>query len=246
MDECQPIIIDGEKSKYLISPKGYVISTQFQGSDNKHVILKNHVLESGYNTVCLYHNGKKYWKYVHRLVAIEFIPIPEKYTKLGLASNDLEVNHINGTFEGKSNNDVSNLEWATSSDNKYHAYATKLKKTCEECPSSKYNNNQIVRVCELLEENKLGNRDIWKLTGVSVTTIQAILSRQQWKDISSEYDFSNHKKRHILYPESIKDEAKDLLKNSDLSFKDIGDIIGMTRNAVWYINRQYKIRKACK
>lgn len=232
------IFIDGEKSKYVISNRGYVISHQ---TDCK-VILKNHVLESGYNVVCLYHNEKKHWKYIHRLVAEAFIPIPDEYLKQNLTYRDLEVNHIDGTHVGKSNNNIWNLEWNTSSDNKFHAYRTGLKKSCEDCPASSYSNKQIEKVCKLLEEGELGNREIWKMTGVSVTTIQSILSRTQWKDISIKYDFSKRKKRHILYSDKEKEVAIDLLRNSDLSLKDIGDIAGMTRNAVWALNKKHNIR----
>lgn len=237
-EKIKDIFIDNEKSNYKISNKGYVISYY-----NGYRKLKNNVMDSGYNIVCLYHNGKKYWKYVHRLVAEAFIDIPEKYINQGLIMKDLEVNHKNGSFEGKSDNSETNLEWCTSSENKYHAYKNNLKKQGEKHPCSKYSELQIKRVCELLESNKYGNREIWKITSVSVSTIQAILSHKQWKHISMNYDFSNHKKRHVKYSQKTIDEAIELLTNSDLSFKDIGDLIGMTRNSVWFVNKKHEIRK---
>lgn len=159
-----------------------------------------------------------------------------------MTKNDLEVNHIDGTFSGKSNNIYTNLEWVTSSDNKIHAYNSGLKKSCENHYASVYTNEQINEVCLLLEENQLGNRDIWLKTGVSVNTIQSILSGTQWKGISKFYDFSNHKKRHIVYPIHIKNKAIELLKDTTLSCKEIGDILGMTRNSVWALDKKLNIR----
>lgn len=55
----------------------------------------------GYLKVELYKNKKKTSFFVHRLVAIAFLPNPE---------NLPDVNHKD---EDKTNNDISNLEWMT-------------------------------------------------------------------------------------------------------------------------------------
>ena len=59
----------------------------------------------GYYQVCLSKEGKVSKKRIHRLVAEAYIPNPE---------NKCDVNHKD---EDKSNNHVSNLEWATRSEN---------------------------------------------------------------------------------------------------------------------------------
>ena len=63
----------------------------------------------GYKFVWLYKNNKGHRRYVHRLVAEAFIPNPE---------SKKTVNHKDGD---KSNNHVTNLEWATYKENNDHA-----------------------------------------------------------------------------------------------------------------------------
>lgn len=75
-----------------------------------------------YRVVSRTNNGKQEQFYVHRMVAEAFLPNPEgKET----------VNHIDGD---PSNNCVSNLEWATTSENIKHAYMTGLAPTLETTP----------------------------------------------------------------------------------------------------------------
>ncbi len=66
----------------------------------------------GYKRIKLF--NKEYL--AHRIIAETFIPNPE---------NKPQVNHIDGN---KTNNDVSNLEWVTSSENRRHAFDTGLAK----------------------------------------------------------------------------------------------------------------------
>ena len=65
---------------------------------------------AGYLRTCI--DGRA--QYVHRLVAMKYIPNPE---------NKREVNHKNGI---KDDNRVCNLEWNTSSENTRHAIKTGL------------------------------------------------------------------------------------------------------------------------
>lgn len=68
----------------------------------------------GYHRVAFSHQGKRMSAYVHRLVAMAFIPNPE---------NKETVNHINGN---KTDNRVCNLEWATQKEQKLHSIAHHL------------------------------------------------------------------------------------------------------------------------
>lgn len=76
----------------------------------KNKILSGGINNHGYRQHTLYMNGKQQQFYTHRLVAIAFLENPE---------NKYSVNHKDGN---KLNNVVSNLEWATISENTQHAY----------------------------------------------------------------------------------------------------------------------------
>ena len=84
---------------YKVSEEGVVYSIK------NNVPLKPLNNGNGYLKVNLWKNGKLYNKYIHRLVAEEFIPNPSslKY-----------VDHID---RDKSNNHVSNLRWVSAKEN---------------------------------------------------------------------------------------------------------------------------------
>lgn len=71
-------------------------------------------MKNGYLVYSLHKDGVHIKILVHRLVAKTFIPNPE---------NKPEVNHLDGN---KENNHVSNLEWATPSENMKHSFDTGL------------------------------------------------------------------------------------------------------------------------
>lgn len=71
-------------------------------------ILKPVTSNSGYCCVKLWDRGRGKNSFVHRLVALAFVPNPD---------NKPEVNHIDGD---KKNNSASNLEWVTAAENKRH------------------------------------------------------------------------------------------------------------------------------
>lgn len=77
-------------------------------------VLKCRVAKCGYAMAHFRANRKQWLKYVHRLVAMAFIPNPD---------GKPFVNHIDGD---KTNNNVDNLEWVTPKENSIHAYRTGL------------------------------------------------------------------------------------------------------------------------
>lgn len=91
------------KCDYVALSSGHIYSNK----TNR--ILKPSDNGRGYQHVVLRINGKSIDTYVHRYIAEHFLLNPYGYT---------EVNHIDGD---KTNNAVENLEWCTSSQNKYHS-----------------------------------------------------------------------------------------------------------------------------
>lgn len=87
--------IEGLEGEYAVSSKGRVRNIRTGR------IIDGAYNSRGYKQIKL--KGKYY--YIHRLVALAFIPNP---------NNLPQVNHID---ERKDNNDVSNLEWCTASYN---------------------------------------------------------------------------------------------------------------------------------
>lgn len=100
--------VKGFEQYYEVNPSGQIRNRK------THRVLKP-VKVGGYLVVSLSCNGNNnIRKYVHRLVAETLIPNPE---------NKPTVNHKDGN---KQNPEVTNLEWATRSENTQHAYASGL------------------------------------------------------------------------------------------------------------------------
>lgn len=109
MDEVwKPMPISGYEDLYEVSNYGRVKSLFFR---NNHVVMrKEHILSAtdnghGYKIIGLKNGGKRVNFYVHRLVAMAFIPNPD---------NLPVVDHID---HDRSNNRVDNLQWMTQKDN---------------------------------------------------------------------------------------------------------------------------------
>jgi hypothetical protein len=154
-DDWVPISYKGLETTYVCNENGDIANTKRKGNAYEHSvfkILKPIKMPNEYYVVTLSINGKTYREYVHRIIAMAFLEIPEKYASLNLTVEMLEVNHKDGN---KGNNALYNLEWSTGTDNKKHAYQTGLSKVGEDNSLSLYTNDQVHKVCHLLEENKL-------------------------------------------------------------------------------------------
>lgn len=97
---------------YFISNKGNVYCNLGKGCRNKNktvpmYLLKPRITKGGYSRVYMRQcsTNKRVDRYIHRLVAENFISNPQ---------NKKYVNHIDCT---RTHNDVTNLEWSTAKEN---------------------------------------------------------------------------------------------------------------------------------
>ena len=94
-----------------IHPTADVISSTYRVR-----LMRGSAVDSGYRAVELYSDsGESSQHLIHRLVASAFLPNPH---------NKPTVNHIDGV---KWHNELSNLEWATTSEQQIHALAIGLR-----------------------------------------------------------------------------------------------------------------------
>ena len=107
----KPIL--GYEERYEVSNLGMIRKIQGRYAGR---ILKCFTDSDGYLCISLTKDYKSKSFFVHRLVAMTFIPNLE---------NKPQVNHINGI---KSDNRVENLEWVTASENMQHAWKNGLTK----------------------------------------------------------------------------------------------------------------------
>ena len=198
-DERQ-IFIDGKATNYIATKNGDIIS--YKRDCKNPTILKpiiiqrtdNNKKDGTYNPDLLYRgvnliiDGKEKMFYVHRLIAETFIPNPD---------NKLEVNHIDGK---KGNNCVSNLEWATQSENQFHAFKNGLQKSRKGSKhhAAKINEKIAYEICVLILYSKFSMRIISEKTNSTYEIVSKINKGKRWKHVSNTFDkpfplYSNRK-----------------------------------------------------
>jgi len=116
-------VIEWTKGAYSVSDTGLVRSNERFSIDRtvREKILKPCLINSGYYTVHLKVDGKRYSKLIHRLVAEAFL---EGYFE-GATVDHKDCNKLN--------NNVENLEWVSKSENIKRAYKNGLRYETERC-----------------------------------------------------------------------------------------------------------------
>lgn len=191
------IYIDGVKTSYKISNLGKVKSV----IRNK---IRKPTISAGYYRLPIIVGNKHKNESVHRLVAEAFIP--------NLNEEKNQVNHKDGN---KLNNVYTNLEWVTASENPKHAYDHLLRKNkCgDDSHLSKYNEDSIKQVCELLSKG-FPPLIISEETGVGEKLVYLIRSKKVRKDLVSKYKFpklkGNYSKKNSF---KLRDNIEKMIRN---------------------------------
>lgn len=168
---------------YEINIQGYIRNIK----TNK--FLKWNVNSNGYATVMLCKKGVKRKTFtIHRLIATQFINNP---------LNKPQVNHIDGN---KLNNNINNLEWATSKENVNHCTKILKHNIGELGGTSVLNSKQVLEICELLLLKS--QIKIAKQYNVSICAINSIASGRTWTHLTENVKHIPLKEREFMKNEN--------------------------------------------
>lgn len=175
--------IEELKNAYQVSNFGRVrrksrkVPTNVPGQRNGLRNLSERITKSqdnghGYQQIYVKIDGIRIMVYLHRIVAIYFLPNPE---------NKPEVNHKDGN---KENNRADNLEWATRKENVKHAVDNNLLSKGEKVWNCKLTEQKILAIRRLHRMNPNFNRAaINRKLGLGNSTVSKIIKKTRWKHI---------------------------------------------------------------
>lgn len=121
---------------------------------------------TGYNYVCLCKAGVKKKLQIHRMVLRAFV-----------GPSELQCNHLDGD---KDNNNLSNLQYCTSSENLRHCIDVLGKKRGEGAGNAKLTENAV----RLIRADSRTLKEIAHDYGVTLQAISHVKSRKNWSHVA--------------------------------------------------------------
>lgn len=173
--------IAGFESSYEVSNKGRVRSLPRVGRLTTRYLKGSSNGRGGYMQVQLYDGtGCRESVLIHRLVMRAFSPIPDH--------DSYEVNHID---LDSTNNNLTNLEWVTGEQNKWHY------RESDKCKVAEVVMGEDHHLCKLTDSKVIEIREMWldrlvsgetksslgRRFGVSEGTIRNIVDNKTWKHL---------------------------------------------------------------
>jgi hypothetical protein len=172
--------VRGYEGLYMVSNLGRIKSLEriyYSGKSRKsrkiqpESILKIRSIGK-YLGMCLFKNGRRSTRYVHRVVASAFIPNLD---------NLPEVNHKNAN---KHDNAIENLEWCTKEGNLQHARENGLLPgKGAKHPKAIFNNDDILSIRLLRSTQNLSGCKLAKMYNANPVTIYNIINRKSYANI---------------------------------------------------------------
>ena len=167
--------IPGYEDLYLINKEGQIYSKK------RNKLLSPCKNGNEYLNVGLCKNNKRKKFFIHRLIALTFIPNPDNLPC---------VNHKNGI---KTDNRAENLEWCSYSDNMKHAYSHGLNENTRAASrktgklNAKHLDNNLKELFDDIFINKLKNKDICNKYNLKHTYVSNIKAQIFLKTALNEY-----------------------------------------------------------
>lgn len=160
----------GWHTRFIISSNGHVVSL------STYRPMKLTKLPNGYYYLPIIVQKPKrrtHTSYIHRLIAETFIPNPD---------NKPQINHKDGD---KSNNCIENLEWATQSENNFHAtrilgHKRNTTKILERNKQRRLFSDEQVRI---IRSKNLTRTQVRDLFGIDTDVVNDIRNFTTYKDV---------------------------------------------------------------
>jgi hypothetical protein len=171
--------IIGYEGLYQISNLGNVKSLEKKLKNGngyavrKEIIMTPGKKENDYLFVYLCKNGSKKAFYVHRLVAIHYIPNPE---------NKPEVNHKKSN---KTDNRYFMLEWNTREENLVHSYkeGTRKPQFGSSNSAARLTENKVKKIREIYSLGETSQRKLAESFNVSHAIIHGVINKTRWSHV---------------------------------------------------------------
>jgi len=189
---------------------------------DSHKIMALTTVANGYKRIGLSLKGVKITHSVHRMVALAFIPNPD---------NKPMVNHKDGV---KTNNKLSNLEWATQSENISHAYRNRLvrKQNGELGSAAKLNETKVRELRRLYELDGYSCAKLAEMYGVSSSAVQNVVTYRTWKNVDPDGFFSVDQRRRSGLTETQISDIIQKYKKGLYTITELASIYGVAKSRI--------------